>query len=84
MLGGDPQADAFVTAQAPQANFGARPRLRTDGYPFETRSYIRFDVSTVTGSAVAVFTLPALSVPVTVYVFAPSDSTAFAVIDALR
>ena len=49
-MGGDPQADAFVTAQAPQANFGARPRLRTDGYPFETRSYIRFDVSTVTGS----------------------------------
>ena len=43
-----PQADAFVTAEAPQANFGARPRLRTDGHPFETRSYMRFDVSTLT------------------------------------
>ena len=45
-----PKADAFVTAEAPQANFGARPRLRTDGHPFETRSYMRFDVSTLTGS----------------------------------
>ena len=45
-----PKADAFVTAGAPQANFGARPRLRTDGHPFETRSYMRFDVSTLTGS----------------------------------
>jgi hypothetical protein len=45
-----PQADAFVTAGAPQANFGARPRLRTDGHPFETRSYLRFDVSALNGS----------------------------------
>jgi hypothetical protein len=45
-----PQADAFVTAEAPQANFGARPRLRTDGHPFETRSYVRFDVSALNRS----------------------------------
>jgi hypothetical protein len=45
-----PKADAFVTAGASEANFGTRPRLRTDGRPFETRSYVRFDVSTLTGS----------------------------------
>ena len=44
------QADAFVTAEAPQANFGSRLGLRTDGYPFETRSYLRFDVSALKGS----------------------------------
>lgn len=45
-----PQGDAFVTEAAPESNFGARPRLRTDGHPFETRSYMRFDVSALRGT----------------------------------
>jgi len=44
-----PVADAYVSASRPARNFGAGNRLRVDGSP-RMRSYLRFDVSGLSGS----------------------------------
>ncbi len=42
-----PVADAYVTSQYPDSNFGTRTQLRVDGSPIQ-RSYLRFSVSGLT------------------------------------
>jgi acid phosphatase type 7 len=43
-------ADAYVTQSAPGTNFGASSALRTDSYPAVLRSYLRFDLSQLSGT----------------------------------
>jgi hypothetical protein len=44
-----PPHDAWVRASSPSSNFGERPELRVRGGNQTTRSYLKFDVSGVTG-----------------------------------
>src|SRR5690348_17005950 len=45
-------ADTYVAADTPTSNFGTATRLRVDSSP-DTRSYIRFDLSSLGGSVVS-------------------------------
>ncbi len=45
-----PSADAYVSQAKPNSNFGTAPILRTDGFPKLERSYLRFDITQLTGS----------------------------------
>jgi hypothetical protein len=45
-----PPHDAWVRLSSPSSNFGARPELRVQGGSKATRSYLKFNVSGVTGS----------------------------------
>src|SRR4051812_42163180 len=47
-----PAADAYVSSAKPRSNFGHIRRLRVDGSP-RLRSYIRFDVSGLSGRVTA-------------------------------
>jgi phosphatidylinositol-3-phosphatase len=44
-----PSADAYVSQAKPNSNFGTVSTLRTDGSPKVERSYLRFDVTQLTG-----------------------------------
>ncbi len=44
----EPVADGYVNAAQPAQNYGTSSRLRTDGSP-DTRSYLKFNVPTVSG-----------------------------------
>ena len=44
-----PVADSYVDASVPNANYGARDKLRTDTSP-DVRSYLRFDLSGIGGT----------------------------------
>ena len=44
-----PPHDAWVRASSPSSNFGTRPELRVRGGSQTTRSYLKFNVSGVTG-----------------------------------
>ena len=48
-----PAADTYVDASAPTANYGTKAYLRTDDSPLQ-RSYLRFDVTGVSGPTSAV------------------------------
>jgi hypothetical protein len=45
-----PPHDAWVRSSSPSSNFGARPELRVRGGSQTTRSYLKFNVSGVTGA----------------------------------
>jgi hypothetical protein len=45
-----PVADAYVSRARPDRNFGTSPTLHTDGFPKPERSYLRFDLSEVSGT----------------------------------
>jgi hypothetical protein len=47
-----PSADAYVSQVQPTANFGSAKDLRTNGSPRIRRSYLRFDLATVSGGIV--------------------------------
>jgi chitodextrinase len=65
-----PAADAYTVATSPNSNFGSATSLRTDASP-ETRSYLRFAVTgltgTVTNATLRVFATSANSVGYSAY-----------------
>jgi len=66
-----PSADGYISETSPTSNFGASTTLRTDGSPIQ-RSYLRFDVPTLSGSITSatlrIYANSAVSVGYTVHV----------------